>query len=446
MTKTMAELPIMRFTEYDYMSGDLSTRLAQFATDHGPIFKRSIVEGPYAGIEMVYMVGPEANRFVMHTHREHFSHDRGWTPIIGETMGRGLLNMDDPEHARHRKMWNPAFAGAYMEAYLPVMQQVIAARTRKWVEQDQVDVHHEAREITFDIAAAALAGFEPGPAVDRLRQLFYTLLYGPGPSVEGTYEDYMRLAFAAQAELTNTLLQMIAARRNAPAAEGARDVLGMIARATDDDGAALSDAQVLAHVNILLVAGHETTTSLAAWVLYLLATQPAQRARVEAELDAALGDATEPIAVDAVRGLKVLDNFIRETGRLYPPVLHVPRGVVRDYEFGGYHIPAGAQVRLSLAGTHRLPQVWENPDVFDPDRLAPPREEDKRTPYALVTFGGGPRLCIGVNFANIEVKALVAHVLRHYTLAPVAGPAPVHSGFITAVLPHGIPLHVRPRA
>ncbi|MGZ3681568.1 MAG: cytochrome P450, partial [Ktedonobacterales bacterium] len=98
--------------------------------------------------------------------------------------------------------------------------------------------------------------------------------------------------------------------------------------------------------------------------------------------------------------------FIRETGRLHSPVQNVPRGVVQDVEFAGYTIPAGTDVRLALAGCHRMERYFANPDTFDPDRFAPPREEDRKTPYSLVTFGGGPRLCIGVNFANIEVKAL----------------------------------------
>jgi retinoid hydroxylase len=181
-------------------------------------------------------------------------------------------------------------------------------------------------------------------------------------------------------------------------------------------------------------------------VLYLLATQPEQRRRVQAELAALLGDSEGPIPVEAIRSMKMLDNFIKEAGRLYPPVINVPRGVVKDFEFGGYRVPAGTSVRLALAASHRLPQIFANPDVFDPDRFAPPREEDKRSPYALVTFGGGPRICIGMNFANIETKALAAHILRTYTIEPISGQAPLHAGHWTAVLPDGLRVRVRERA
>ena len=443
-TKGIADMPVLQFTEEDFWTGRLPIVEAQQAQVHGPVFKRMIDDGPQVGLLTVFLVGPEANRMVMHTRRQAFSHDRGWTPVIGEIMGKGLLNMDDPEHARHRKMWNPAFTSAYMESYLPLLQDVIAEHTARWAERGEIDVYQGAREITFDVAARALAGVPHGPEVERLQQLFYTLLYGGGMVTAETYEEYIQKAMAARAELLQTLLRIIAERRASPTDVQPRDVLGMIVRARDENGEALSDEQVLGHLNILLVAGHETTTMLASWVLYYLATMPEQRERIAAELTGLLGDSQAPITVEMMRGMKHLDNFIRETGRLHPPVLHVPRGVLEDVEFAGYTIPAGTQIRLALAATHHLPEVFADPEVFDADRFAAPRDEEKRTPYALVTFGGGSRICIGINFANIEVKALAAHVLRNYHMEPVRAEPPVQAGFITTVIPDGLPMRIRP--
>src|SRR5690242_12124089 len=102
--KPYSELPAVELSDADLEGGDLPAILARYAGELGPVFRRIITNGPRAGMETVFLVGPEANRFVMHTHRDYFSHDLGWTPIVGEIMGKGLLNMDDPEHARHRKM------------------------------------------------------------------------------------------------------------------------------------------------------------------------------------------------------------------------------------------------------------------------------------------------------------------------------------------------------
>src|SRR5690242_19182039 len=134
MTKTISEVPLVDVSHFDaaFANGQLSAVMARQAMEHGPIFRWVASNGPEAGWTRVSMIGPEANRFVMNTHREHFSHDLGWTPLVGEVFGKGLLNMDDPEHARHRRMWNPAFASGYMDAYLPVMQRVIEQRTRQW--------------------------------------------------------------------------------------------------------------------------------------------------------------------------------------------------------------------------------------------------------------------------------------------------------------------------
>ncbi|MBA3945706.1 MAG: cytochrome P450 [Herpetosiphonaceae bacterium] len=440
MPKTVEQLPVLELPWDNVMAGELPTMLAQMATEQGPIFQVPVDDADEANI---FMVGPEANRFVLHTHREHFSHDKGWTPIIGDDFGHGLLNMDDPEHARHRKMWNPAFTSACMEAYVPLMQAVIADRARRWPERGVVDMQDESRQITFGVAATVLAGFHSGVEVDRLRELFYTMLHG-FDEARDNWDSYAARAAAARGELVRTLLQLIARRRAMPLADSPRDVLSVIVHARDEDGEPLTDVQVLAHLNILLVAGHETTTTLGGWVLYRLATQPKLWQRVQAEV--ARGTQEDgTITAETLRGLRLLDMVIRETGRLNSPVINVPRGVVSPFEFGGYQIPAGRQVRLGLAASHRLPSVWREPERFDPERFAPPREEDKRQPYALVTFGGGPRVCIGINFAQIEVKALVAHVIQHYDLATASDQMPIHTGWWTAEVPGGIPMRVTGR-
>src|SRR5689334_15458066 len=133
--------------------------VANLALEHGPIMTFVPRFGPMAGQDVIYLVGPEANRLVLLTERASFSHEQGWTPVIGDMLGHGLLNMDPPEHTRHRALMNPAFTAAFMESYLPRMQRVIAERVSSWPADGEVDLLTEAREITFDVAAAALVGF-----------------------------------------------------------------------------------------------------------------------------------------------------------------------------------------------------------------------------------------------------------------------------------------------
>jgi cytochrome P450 len=424
MIKPYSALPLTEFHHADVVAGRFPAFQATMALEHGPIYRCRLIGSPASG-EFMHLVGPEANRFVLHTGREHFSHDQGWTPIIGEWLGKGLLNMDPPDHTRHRKLWSPAFTTAAIEAYLPIIQRVISERTAAWPQQKVVDVYRESQQMMFATTARALAGFTSGPQLAELSHFFYNHNTGN--------------------QSAQLLLELIAERRTRPAEEDAQDVVGMIVRARDEDGQPLSDQQIIDHINILLVAGHETTTVLSAWVLYLLATMPEQRQRLEAELATLLGDHTSPITVEALRNAKQLDNFLKEAGRLYSPVLNVPRGVLSDCTFGGYQIPAGAQIRLGLAAGHLLPHVFAEPERFDPDRFAAPRDEDRRTPYGLVTFGAGARICIGVNFAMIELKVLAAHVLRHYQLSVVEKRQPVRAGALVGHIPGGIRLRVKAR-
>jgi retinoid hydroxylase len=426
-----------------WASDQLSPYLAKLAERVGPIFAFAPNAGPYAGKRVVYLIGPEANRFVFLTGREHFSHDLGWTPVVGETLGHGLLNMDPPEHTRHRALMNPAFTTTFMAAYLPLMQRIIADRSAAWPDRPEIDLMVEAREITFDVAAAALVGLRTGPQVDWLRERFYQMLRGTPETCDIDWDEFMRRQLTIRDELSGKLLELIAERRNAHGGRNRDDVLGMLVSARDEEGNSLSDEQLLAHVNILLVAGHETTTTLGSWVLYLLAQSPTYAKRVDAELAEVLGD--QELTSETLHRLPITAAAIREAGRLQSPVLLLPRGVLSDFDFAGRHVEAGAAVYVAVAGGHRLASAFADPNRFDPDRFLPPREEDRRTPYALATFGGGPRICLGINFAQVEVMALVAHVRRHYVLQPATDGQIPQFGGILPTLPDGIRVRVAPK-
>jgi cytochrome P450 len=385
----------------DYLTG-AGPFLASMYERHGPIFRTS-----YFGHDLVYLVGPEANRFVLLSNRAKFSHYEGWGKLFGvvDVYGNGLLTMDGEEHRLHRHMLNPAFTGGYMHSYIPLMNNVIRQRIAAWAVMGEVDLYQEARRITFDIAARALAGFQTGPELDRLRFLFAHLL------MQGMRARVSRL----KEELTYLLRLQIQKRRTYPT----DDALGLLVQAHDAEGNPLSDEQIVAHINILLVAGHETATSLSAWLLYLLSRHPDYMQRVLAEQEELLGTDADP-TIEAIKRMTVLENAISEAERLYPPIANGPRGVLEDFTFHGYHVPKGVYLFYAIAASHLIPSVFAEPTTFDPERFDPPREEHKKVPYALVGFGGGPRLCIGINFAKVEIKVMASHILRRYHLEPAS--------------------------
>ncbi len=384
----------------------LAPLLAQAYQQHGPIFRSTYFEH-----EIVYLVGPEANRFVLVSNRQKFSHFVGWGTNFQtvQVFGPGLLSMDGEEHDRDRKTMNPAFTISYMDRYLLLMKRIISKQASSWLAVGEVDLYEEARQITFDIAAQALTGLKEAEEIEHFRTLFWSITMLP--RVATSSEDFHTRLRELHSELYALLLPKIEERRRQPT----DDIFGLLVQARDESGKTMGDEQLIAHINILLAAGHETSTSLVAWLLYLLNQHPDYAQRVMQEQEAILGPRSEPTLED-IKRMKLLDNALSETERLYPPVPNGPRGVVEDFEFYGYHVPAGTQAFYSILGSHMIPSIFANPKIFDPDRFAPPREEHKKNPHALVGFGGGPRICIGISFAQIEIKTMVSHILRNYRL------------------------------
>lgn len=414
MALSIDRLPTVRIITGDGEQSDYLPQLVAAYREHGPIFKTIF----RAGFQPVTMIGPAANRFLMLTHRQHFSNAKGWS--FGSFFGNGLLNIDNPEWSRARKILNPAFTMTYLARYIPLVERIIAARSRNWLGRAAIDLFEEAKLITFDVVAETVAGYPAGEEVDHLRDLFDLRLHAFA-SFQETWAEFRKRMQPVEVELNAILHAQIARKRKAPS----DDILSLLVQTRDENSVPMTTAQILGHLKILLVAGHETTTTLAAWLLYLLATHPAYAARVQQEIDAMLHATGDTVTLAAIKQMPVLGRAVTETGRMYSPVVNIPRGVVKPFEFGGYTIPAGTLVRCALAAGHRLPQFFDNPDTFDPDRFTPPREEDKRTPYSLVIFGGGPRTCIGLNLALIEAKTLAAHILSRYTLEPVMPQAPI---------------------
>jgi cytochrome P450 len=210
----------------------------------------------------------------------------------------------------------------------------------------------------------------------------------------------------ARRKLDALILAEIAQRRRT----GARgeDLLSLLLDAEDEDGSRLSDAHVRDEVMTLLFAGHDTTTATVAFLFYELARHPDTADAIAAELPAR-GGYEELMG----GGLEQLDRALDETLRLYPPAWIGPRRAVRTFAFEGVTVPAGAPVNYSSYVTHRLPDVWDEPHSFRPERFARKADLPKG---AYVPFGGGSRQCIGMRFGQLEIKAIAARILREHRL------------------------------
>jgi cytochrome P450 len=379
---------------------------------HGPVFSLRVLT-----TRVVFMLGPAANHRILVSHASDFTWRDGAFADLIPLLGDGLLTIDGDFHRGSRRIMLPAFHRDRIAAALGTMESEIERAVAPWGAGDAVDVYAWARELALRIALRALFGVDPDrrpagldPAREFERALGY---YGRDywlQVLRGPRTPWAALTDARR-RLDGLVFAEIARRRRS--GERGEDLLSLLLDASDDDGSRLSDAHVRDEVMTLLFAGHDTTTATVAFLFRELALHPEVADAIADEL-AALG---RPPGFEELMGgaLPQLDMALDETLRLYPPAWVGPRRAVRTFEFDGVTVPEGAPVNYSSYASHRLPDVWEDPNEFRPERFAP----DRRASIpkgAYVPFGGGSRQCIGMRFGQLEIKAIAARVLREHRL------------------------------
>jgi cytochrome P450 len=233
-------------------------------------------------------------------------------------------------------------------------------------------------------------------------------------------------------------MREVAERENDP--EPHDDVLGMLLESRDEDGGGLTDVELQDQVISLIAAGYETTSAALAWAVHALLGDDAVRERAREEVRAVAGDG--PLTADALQRLTYLDHVVSETLRLYPPAVMSARKVATDFSFEGQRVPRGTVVLYSPYVTHRLPQVWPDPERFRPERWDPADPGHRpATPATFLPFGGGPHRCIGAGFATTGIKVVLARLLSRVEARTVGGP--VRPTSITAMRPRrGIQIEI----
>ncbi len=371
---------------------------------HGSIFKTNLLGKP-----TVVMVGPEAIEFVLSSHMEHFSWREGWPNNFKTLLGESLFLQDGEEHRRNRRLMMPALHGAALANYVTTMEDITLSYLKIWEEKQEFIWFEEFKQLTFDIASQLLLGINTDNENIRLSQLFKTLTNGfftinPLPLPFTTFGK----AIAARNQILKYIVKIVREHQQNPT----KDVLSLLIQAKDEAGNGMSEKELIAQALLLLFAGHETTTSMLTWLCVELARYPEvmQRAREEQQRLASQG----ALNLEQLGQMPYLDQVLGEIERLYPPVGGGFRGVIKDFEFNGFFVPAGWQLLYSIVMTHRLEEIYPQPEQFDPDRFSPQRQEHKQYPFSLIGFGGGSRICIGIAFAKMEMKIVAAHLLRRY--------------------------------
>lgn len=372
----------------------------------GPVF--AIGYGP---LRYVYVMGPEANEMVLHSRVRDFTWREAFKsliPVNGET---ALVVSDGDDHARRRRLVQPAFALRRIRTYDRIIREEADRMLDRWHPGDRVDVHAEVKSTIRRIAIRTLFGDRLGVRAEELgRHLQVAIDYANIPPLPGRDLDLpgmpFRRAMKARALADEIIFEEIARRRLQGTDEG--DLLSALLATQDEDGEeALTDQELRDQVVSLIAGGYETTSALVAWALYAVHRYPDIEARLRAELDGHA--ATEGSDLDQ---LPYLDAVVSETLRLHSPAGFAGRKAEVDIDFAGHTIPAGSLVVYSQYVTHRLPEHWPEPTSFRPERwIDAAGQSVDPMPYTFVPFGGGYRRCIGFAMAMLEAKLLLAHTL-----------------------------------
>jgi len=385
--------------------------------EHGPIFSMRVFHG-----RVVMMLGPAANHYMTVSHASNFHWRTGSMGDLIPLLGDGLLTIDGDYHRRARRIMLPAFHRERIAAAHDTMVEETLRALEPWEAGELVDVYHWARQLTLRVAMRALFGLDPDAegqagaqaATDFERALSF---YGTDFAIRlmrGPRTPWNRMQGARKA-LDRIIYDEIERRRKHPDPERT-DLLSLLLESHDEeDGSQLTPREIRDQVMTLLFAGHDTSTSTISFMLYELARHPAALAKLLDEQDRVLGGRA-PTAADLTGAtLPQLEMVLDETLRLYPPAWVGPRRCVEEFSFGGYEVPAGAYVNYSSWASHRLPDVWPEPEAFVPERFAP--EAKAALPKgAYIPFGGGSRTCIGMRFGQLEIKTIVTLLLQRHRL------------------------------
>jgi cytochrome P450 len=345
---------------------------------------------------------------------------------LGAFMGeRSSLFLDAPQHLRQRRLLLPAFHGEQMASHADAMRDAADNAIASWPRGQPFPIHPQMRAITFETIIRAVFGFANDSNGAELRvslkKLFalYSSRIGTLFSLPAMQIDAGRWSpWGRAVRLTrqiDSILYAEFARRRKEGVEGRADVLSMLLAARYEDGQPLPNNVIRDEMYTLMLAGHETTAATMAWIVNRLVTNPDVMERARAEVLLVLGD--QQIDASHVGKLKYLEAVINETMRLDPVVPNIGRGLKRAMTIAGRELPAGVTIAPCIYLVHRRPELWPNPEQFDPDRFL----ESRQTPYTFFPFGGGSRRCLGAAFATYQMKIVIAEILSRVELRKVDG-------------------------
>lgn len=372
--------------------------------------------GPVSDIDFIgkrwtVLLGPDACEAALRNADKAFASGDGWGYLVGPFFDRGLMLLDFEEHHRHRRIMQSAFTRDRLEGYTAALQPAVAAGLAAWEPGETFLAYPALKELTLDLATEVFMGgadLASADELDRVNQAFIACVQSATALVRANIPaTRWGRALRGRRLLEEFLGRHLAAKRETPGS----DLFSVLCHLETEDGERFSDEDVVNHMIFLLMAAHDTSTITVSTVMQQLGQHPQWQERCRAE---ALALPEHPTMAQ-LDELVAIDLVMKESLRLVPPVPVLARKTVKETEVLGHRIPADRLVAVMVHLSHHMPELWDEPARFDPERFADDRRDDKVHRYAWEPFGGGVHKCLGMFFAGAEVKTILVHLLRQYT-------------------------------
>jgi cytochrome P450 len=400
---------------------------------HGPVHRF------YAcGNWNVQLVGPEANEFVLFDREGNFSAYGGWKPVFGRHFDGGLLLRDGPDHKWHRKLVATAFKQDQLQQYLSVFCANIA-RLGSSAAGRTIDTYEFSQKLTFANGYSAFLGLRSEKATRSDLLAFRYLMRSAAAAVPFPFPGNAHWrADWARRHVRRLLVPMV----NSEPDEARTDLAAALVRMKA--AGLLSEEEVLAHLTFTIAASFDALSSATVSTLYYLAKDATWQDRVRQELCSNIAS-SGAIELTELQQCEQSDWAVKEALRLNAAAPVLWRRALRDTQFEGHSLPAGTVTGVNPMLTHLLPEIWDEPTRYNPDRFHPEKARSRHR-FAFVPFGGGAHGCLGANFASLQVRALLRYLLESYELVLASERAPRWYHWPNCRPLGGLPIELRRRA
>ena len=365
--------------------------------------------------KMVLMTGPEANEAFFRAADAQLDQSQAYK-IMTPIFGKGVV-FDAPPHKKDQqlRMLMPVLRDKPMRGYAQVIVQEVEQMVADWGDSGEIDILEFMKELTIYTSSHCLLGDEFRYELnEEFAKIYHDLEKGVNPLA--FVFPYLPLPVFRRRDKARVRLQELVTgiiAKRAQKTEKSEDAFQLLIESKYDDGSHLSAHEITGMLIGTIFAGHHTTAGTAAWTLLELARRPEQLNLVLKELDTHFGVDGE-VTFQSLREIPALESTIKEVLRLHPPLIFLIRKVMKDFHFKGYTVKAGKYVCASPRVSHRIADVFPDPEKFDPDRYSEERQEDAK-PFSWIAFGGGKHKCTGNAFAMLQLKAIFSILLRRYT-------------------------------